>query len=120
MVTALSDPAERLAEAPDSWRVNNDRAVDWLGPVGGFWTWRDRARCQDVDSSLFFAAEGERGMPRRRRERAAKAVCAYCQVREFCADYALANRESYGIWGGMTEAERERIWNSEQQTAQAL
>jgi len=26
-----------------------------------------------------------------------------------CARYALASRERYGVWGGMTEAERRQI-----------
>jgi WhiB family transcriptional regulator, redox-sensing transcriptional regulator len=106
---------ERIAAVPDSWRTGHDRAVDWLGSVGAFWSWRERARCQDVDSSLFFAPDGERGAPRRRREQRAKAVCVHCEVRDFCADYALANHETYGIWGGLTETERERIWASDGQ-----
>lgn len=101
-----------LEGVPAAWRTGHDRAVDWLGSVSGYWTWRDRARCQDVDSTLFFSPDGERGNPRRRREQQAKAVCMHCPVRDFCADYALANRETYGIWGGLTETEREQIWAS--------
>jgi hypothetical protein len=31
-----------------------------------------------------------------------------CLFREACADYALRNREA-GVWGGMTEGEREEL-----------
>jgi WhiB family redox-sensing transcriptional regulator len=30
-------------------------------------------------------------------------------VREDCLEYALANGEKFGIWGGMSERERRRI-----------
>lgn len=39
--------------------------------------------------------------------RLAKKVCAGCDVRQRCLDYSLTD-EPYGIWGGMTEQERER------------
>jgi hypothetical protein len=45
-----------------------------------------------------------------RRDRSAKAVCARCEVRVECADYALRAREPYGVWGGLTEEERERVY----------
>ena len=32
-----------------------------------------------------------------------------CVVREDCLEYALANGEKFGIWGGMSERERRRI-----------
>ena len=51
-----------------------------------------------------------RGLARLRRDRAAKAVCARCDVRIECADYSIRSREPYGVWGGLTEEERERIY----------
>jgi WhiB family transcriptional regulator, redox-sensing transcriptional regulator len=30
-------------------------------------------------------------------------------VRDDCLEYALANSEKFGIWGGMSERERRRI-----------
>lgn len=38
----------------------------------------------------------------------AKAACAKCLVRGPCLDFALQHRES-GVWGGLTEQERERV-----------
>jgi hypothetical protein len=42
------------------------------------------------------------------REHAAQAVklCGACPVREECRAFAVANRESFGIWGGQTERAR--------------
>ncbi len=38
--------------------------------------------------------------------KAARAVCAGCPAREPCLNYALANPELVGIWGGTTGRER--------------
>jgi WhiB family redox-sensing transcriptional regulator len=75
------------------------------------WAWRMQAACGGLPSSVFFSPDGERGAARRRRERAAKVICARCRVREPCAAYALAYRERYGVWGGLSEDEREAIWH---------
>lgn len=39
----------------------------------------------------------------------AKGVCATCRVKDQCLEYALANGERFGIWGGCSERERRRI-----------
>ena len=64
--------------------------------------WRSVAACQDTDPDLFFP---ERGASTKE----AKAVCRGCVVREECLEYALANGEKFGIWGGLSERERRRI-----------
>jgi WhiB family redox-sensing transcriptional regulator len=65
-------------------------------------SWQDQANCMGVDPDLFFP---ERGASTRE----AKEVCRGCVVREDCLEYALANGEKFGIWGGMSERERRRI-----------
>jgi WhiB family redox-sensing transcriptional regulator len=109
---ATDGAAQAAASDPPatSWRTNDGRAHAWEGDVGLYWSWRSLARCQDLDSALFFSPDGERGPTRRRRERAAKAVCARCPVQRQCAAYAVANHEPYGVWGGLTETEREALW----------
>jgi WhiB family transcriptional regulator, redox-sensing transcriptional regulator len=64
--------------------------------------WQTRANCMGVDPDLFFP---ERGASTRE----AKEVCRGCVVREDCLEYALANGEKFGIWGGLSERERRRI-----------
>ena len=64
--------------------------------------WQARSNCMGVDPDLFFP---ERGASTRE----AKEVCRGCVVREDCLEYALANGEKFGIWGGLSERERRRI-----------
>ncbi len=79
------------------------------GPNADFWDWQMRAACRGMDSEQFFHPEGERGSRRERREAEAKRVCFSCPVRLECAEHAIAVREPYGVWGGLTEDEREAI-----------
>ncbi len=73
------------------------------------WEWQLHGNCRGRDTELFFHPEGERGMRRRNREAAAKAVCSGCPVRQQCRAHALAVQEPYGVWGGLSEHEREAI-----------
>jgi WhiB family redox-sensing transcriptional regulator len=41
--------------------------------------------------------------------RLAKDTCNRCPVRQACLDEALGRRESFGIWGGMSTAERREL-----------
>lgn len=77
------------------------------GPNADLWDWQLRGLCRGKDSSLFFHPEGERGAARTSRETAAKEICMNCPVQIACADHAIKVREPYGVWGGMTEEERE-------------
>jgi WhiB family transcriptional regulator, redox-sensing transcriptional regulator len=80
------------------------------GPVADLWEWEVGGSCRHADPALFFHPEGERGPRRRNRDAAAKAVCATCPVMRQCREHALAVREPYGVWGGLTEDEREVIY----------
>ena len=54
--------------------------------------------------------EYQRGPARRNRDSAAKQVCEVCPVLAQCRAHALQVREPYGVWGGMTEDEREAVY----------
>ena len=73
------------------------------------WEWQYEGACREVEPSVFFHPEGERGGTRRRRDEAAKAICARCPVIEQCREHALAVQEPYGVWGGLSEDERAQI-----------
>jgi WhiB family redox-sensing transcriptional regulator len=65
-------------------------------------TWHSRANCMGVDPDLFFPERGSS-------TREAKEVCRGCVVRDDCLEFAIANGEKFGIWGGMSERERRRV-----------
>ena len=73
------------------------------------WEWQLRGACRGADPDLFFHPEGERGAARHDRDALALAVCAGCPVVPECAAHALVVREPYGVWGGMTEDDRETL-----------
>ncbi len=79
------------------------------GPQAEKWEWQLLGSCRGKDTELFFHPEGERGPRRANREAAAKAVCSTCPVLRLCREHALASREPYGVWGGLSEHEREDI-----------
>jgi WhiB family redox-sensing transcriptional regulator len=78
-------------------------------PIAEIWDWQLRAECRDVDAAMFFPPDRERGPHRVAREARAKRVCARCPVIAECGRHALAVQEPYGVWGGLTEAERAHI-----------
>ncbi len=71
--------------------------------------WHEFAVCRFEDRDLFFPPEQERGRYVGFREAAAKQICRGCSVRGECLDYALAADERYGVWGGLSAEERERL-----------
>ena len=64
--------------------------------------WRDRALCAQTDPDSFFPDKGESPRP-------AKRVCAACEVRAECLQYALDHGERFGVWGGLSERERRTL-----------
>lgn len=65
-------------------------------------TWQERALCAQTDPEAFFPEKGGS-------TREAKKICAGCEVRPECLEYALAHDERFGIWGGLSERERRRL-----------
>jgi WhiB family redox-sensing transcriptional regulator len=66
--------------------------------------------CRTADPRLFFHPDGERGHERSRRDAAAVEICAGCPVLQQCRRHGLTVREQYGVWGGLTEDDREAIY----------
>ncbi|WP_230854385.1 WhiB family transcriptional regulator [Arthrobacter terrae] len=64
--------------------------------------WQTDALCAQTDPEAFFPEKGGS-------TRDAKKVCGSCNVRAQCLEYALANDERFGIWGGLSERERRRL-----------
>lgn len=51
--------------------------------------------------------------------RRAKQICEECPVSRDCLEYAIAQDQDYGVWGGMTAKERQRMleWYIQTQSA---
>ena len=64
--------------------------------------WQVDALCSQTDPEAFFPEKGGS-------TRDAKRVCASCEVKAECLEYALQNDERFGIWGGLSERERRRL-----------
>ena len=64
--------------------------------------WQERALCAETDPEAFFPEKGGS-------TREAKKICTGCEVRADCLEFALANDERFGIWGGLSERERRRL-----------
>lgn len=75
-------------------------ALEALVYYGGE-AWRAYANCKGLGPDLFY--------PETDITDAAKEICRACVVREECLEYALANREKFGVWGGMTKNERQAL-----------
>jgi WhiB family redox-sensing transcriptional regulator len=65
-------------------------------------SWVRDAKCLQADPEIFFPEKGGS-------TREAKRICAMCDVRSECLDYALENDERFGIWGGLSERERRKL-----------
>ena len=65
--------------------------------------WYQHAACKDADTNLFFPQRGEKILT------AAMALCAVCEVKAECLQYALDAGERIGVYGGTTGADRRRL-----------
>lgn len=90
------------------WNIFGDGPIQWSDPFDaaivddGPLAWQQDALCAQTDPEAFFPEKGGS-------TREAKAVCQSCQVRAECLEYALANDERFGIWGGLSERERRKL-----------
>lgn len=105
-VLSTSIAAVRRRGAPDRQPTPEQVAVaegygaDWWG----------RGACSGMGAEVFFPeiqeTYGRRGRPPIvAAEKPALAVCAGCDVRADCLQWALEH-EDYGVWGGMTAIQR--------------
>ncbi|MET7648921.1 WhiB family transcriptional regulator [Streptomyces sp. NPDC005426] len=64
--------------------------------------WQETALCAQTGPEFFFPAPGSS-------TREAKQLCNACEGRLACLEYALDNDERFGVWGGLSEKERDRL-----------
>jgi WhiB family redox-sensing transcriptional regulator len=64
--------------------------------------WQEAAACKTLPLEMFFP-------PAEQEAEAAKTICSGCTVREPCLEAALAAGERFGIWGGLSSDERQKV-----------
>lgn len=66
--------------------------------------WMARGSCVGEDPDMWFPHGGTLSVE-------AKRICAGCDVRLDCLEYAIAHpdKTGHGIWGGLTEKERRQV-----------
>ena len=108
------DRSERAARAAQSMDAHSGSAFDrtfasqgiagllGIGLEADAQSWQERALCAETDPEAFFPEKGGS-------TREAKKICTGCEVKAECLEYALANDERFGIWGGLSERERRRL-----------
>lgn len=94
MRSPYASPAlDRRVEAIASARASDTDPTDPLA-------WQAAGLCRQVDPELFWPEQRGSADPARR-------VCSACPVRVECLTYAVVNDERQGVWGGMSETERD-------------
>ncbi|GAA2659863.1 WhiB family transcriptional regulator [Streptomyces vastus] len=71
-------------------------------------SWQEQALCAQTGADFFFPEPGSS-------VREAKRICGLCEMRSACLQYALANDERFGVWGGLSEKERLGLRRTHQQ-----
>ena len=107
----IKKSAGRTGEALRAVRARDPEreAVSRLPPATtDEWDWQLQAACRGMDGDWFFPPDREQAKARTSRISRAKAVCARCPALIACRDFALENDEPFGVWGGLSEDDREK------------
>lgn len=71
--------------------------------LGGSVEWMEKGLCARIPHpDWWFPGPGQS-------HKMAANICGQCPVRTMCLEYALENKERYGVWGGLSEAQRRTI-----------
>lgn len=95
MVTYHNPESQAIRTEPISHQLADIFAIE--APA-----WMDQALCAQTDPALFFPDSGVN-------PNQAKRICAQCPVQTTCLAYALEANLYGGVWGGLTQHERERV-----------
>lgn len=68
--------------------------------------WRTQSLCQNNELNVDFFSDEKRVI------QLAKELCDKCIVAHECLEFAVRNTEKYGVWGGFTPRERNKVTRS--------
>lgn len=84
------------------------RLTDGVAETALRFDWQADAACRRVDPEIFFPSGEDEARP-------AKEFCGSCPVRLRCLGFALTAGERFGVWGGLTAKERNRLSAAERE-----
>lgn len=79
--------------------------ADLTAGAGVNWS---RAACLGKDPEMFFPDDYCQGKARARAIDEARRVCAHCPIMLDCREWANRTGQRYGVWGGVSQGERNR------------
>jgi WhiB family redox-sensing transcriptional regulator len=86
--------------------TGKSHAVPWPGD------WIKKAACRGEHPGVFFPAKNKS-------VEAARAICRTCFVQQDCLQYANATATRFGVWGGTSQRQRDRMKRNTRQIALA-
>ena len=99
-------PMDGYMQLTRKWRSARQRPFQaWAARLIADGAWRLGAACRTADPDLFFPVSSTGKSLEQVAQ--AKAICARCLVRRECLAFAMRTRQFHGIWGGLTEQERD-------------
>lgn len=81
--------------------------VDYTNaPLADDLEWQLHGMCNQYDPSLWYPDPPQIEAKSSR----AKSICQSCPVLDKCKAWALTKHELYGVWGGLSEIDRDEVW----------
>jgi WhiB family redox-sensing transcriptional regulator len=71
-------------------------------PSNEEWAWREKALCKKYRDIDFYSEEISI-------VKKSVSICHRCQVAPECLQYAISNREVFGVWGGVSQRNRRAL-----------
>lgn len=104
--TTIDDSKQAISGSPSipgrSLLNRNTNISDILASLPAPPAWHIDTPCSQADADAWFPEKGESTAN-------AKRICAGCDVRTTCLEWALEHNEKFGVWGGLSELERRRL-----------
>jgi WhiB family redox-sensing transcriptional regulator len=89
--------------------VTREKSVKLPTPLIQNYEWQQKGNCVGVDTNVFFPESNLRGNKKIAAYEAAKTYCRSCEVISECLQFALDTEEPHGVYGGLSEEERNRV-----------
>ena len=89
--------------------LTREKSVKLPAPMIKNYEWQQRGNCVGVDTNVFFPESSLRGIKKIAAYEEAKKYCRSCEVVSECLQFALDTKEPYGVYGGLSEEERNRV-----------